>query len=222
MSKTLKDNAGISISGHVLIKDLTTGEIVLDKFNAINYENITFVIANLLSNIDADTPGPNGDGTGYHVFKIAYGNGGTVIDSNGNITYRTVNVDGPTAGLYNQTYEKSCQTIDSSNQTIVVEHGGNPYSDVVITSTLDYAEPSIEEGADEDQLFMDNATNDTETSFIFDEYATNDTETSFIFDELGIKIEEGRFLTHIIFHPIQKSANRRLQVKYTLRIRAGS
>ena len=47
-----------------------------------------------------------------------------------------------------------------------------------------------------------------------------------MFDELGLKgkaatLGAGLLLTHVIFHPVQKSANRLIQVVYTLRIRVG-
>ena len=51
--------------------------------------------------------------------------------------------------------------------------------------------------------------------------ATNQNGT-FIFDELGLYTATGNLLTHIIFHPIQKSANRQIQVIYTVRVRAGA
>jgi hypothetical protein len=50
----------------------------------------------------------------------------------------------------------------------------------------------------------------------------------FVFDEIGLKSKSGNsdtplnagwLLSHIVFHPVQKSANRVIQVKYTLRIR---
>ena len=44
----------------------------------------------------------------------------------------------------------------------------------------------------------------------------------YIFDEIGLINEADKYISHIVFHPIQKSANRKIQVIYTLRIRAGS
>ena len=47
----------------------------------------------------------------------------------------------------------------------------------------------------------------------------------FIFNELGLKSKgiagrnSGYLLSHIVFHPVQKSANRVIQIIYTLRIR---
>jgi hypothetical protein len=58
---------------------------------------------------------------------------------------------------------------------------------------------------------------------VFDNSTTlNDT---FTFDELGIKARAidgtagtGKLLTHVIFHPVQKSLNRLIQIDYTVRI----
>jgi hypothetical protein len=47
---------------------------------------------------------------------------------------------------------------------------------------------------------------------------------AFVFDELGLKGYTaegdglGKLLTHVIFHPVQKSLNRLIQVDYTVRI----
>ena len=47
-----------------------------------------------------------------------------------------------------------------------------------------------------------------------------------LFDELGLKSynpeapDSGMLLTHVVFHPVQKSLNRMIQVDYTVRIQS--
>lgn len=194
MSKQLKDKAGLGVDGHVLIKDAETGEVLLDKHNAINFENFALAVANLL----AGKTNPAND-YGFTIAQMAFGNGGTIIDSTGVVNYKTPNVDDPSGYLYSETYRKD---IDNSegNTSEVIAWENEFYSDVVITATLDYAEPA-------DQLPTDSAVSNNDTDYIF--------------DEIGLVTTEGSFLTHLIFHPIHKSANRKVQVIYTLRIRAG-
>lgn len=191
------DNANLSFNGHVLISDADTGEVLLDKFNAINFENMAVAIANLLAN-------QTDNGDGYYIAKIAFGRGGTVIDSNGNITYKQPKVNGLGGSLYepffgvneDTVFEKEVGSFEISDST------GQPYRDLTSIVTLDYNEPST-------ALAVDNATD-------------FENPESYVFDELALVGDNGNHLTHLIFHPIQKSLNRKLEIRYTLRITAGS
>ena len=194
-NKQIADYATAGIDGHVLVKDYNTGEILLDKHNAINFINMAVALASLLANELDDESNAT-----WNITQIAYGNGGTVIDSSGSVAYRSPDVSVATGDLHNETYRKSVADVDADNKIEVLKYSGKTYADVVVTSTLDYSEP-----ADADTL-------DTAINF----------EDSYVFDEIGLVTDSGHFLTHIVFHPIQKSMNRKIQVIYTLRISAGS
>lgn len=199
MENNLKDNASALVEGHVLIKDTDTGEVLLNKHNAINFTNMALAMARVLGGeVDSES------GLSYVIKKMAFGNGGTLIDGTGTIEYKSTNTDTEAGALYNKTYEKLVDGTDailpSENTTTVQKFDGLVYSDIVITSTLDYTEPAAQET-------VDNSTT-----------LTGD----FAFDEIGLITETGSYISHIIFHPIEKSANRKIQVIYTIRIRAGS
>lgn len=190
------EKSGFGVDGHVLIKDLTTGKIVLDKHNAINFQNVAFAVANLLANKQSLTGG-------YFINKMAFGYGGTTIDGNGNVVYNTPRVDGANGGLYaaspgevvGTNYEKEIDTY-----TIITAEN-QPYTDIAMTVVLDY--------------------NDPITAPEFDTSINFEQASDYVFDELALVTQSGDFLTHLIFHPIQKSQNRKLEITYTLRIRAG-
>ena len=53
---------------------------------------------------------------------------------------------------------------------------------------------------------------------------SNSDEGTYVFDELGLKsysnTGNSKLLTHVIFHPVQKSLNRLIQIDYTVRIQS--
>lgn len=184
------DQIKLHIDGHVLIRDVDTGEVILNRRNAIHNENMSVAIANAMSL-----------GTGL-ISTLALGNGGVVVDGSGNIVYNAVNVTDITDSLHNQTYAKDVSKSIAhapDNHTTSAHTAGTTYSDVVVTCTLEYGEPTGQDPLDD----------------------TANQEGDFVFDEIGLISQQGRLLTHLIFHPVQKSTNRKIQIVYTLRITAG-
>jgi len=186
------DTAKVNMKGHVLIKDKDTGEVILDKWNAIHFENMSLAIAQSLARLS--TTGP--------IYEMAFGNGGSTVSGVGTVTYLTPNTTGATAQLYNQTYAKIVNNqdpndTDPSENFITISHvNGNLFTDIIIQCTLDTGEPS-------GQNALDNTTNVNGT---------------YVFDEIGILDYAGLLLTHIIFSPVEKSTNRSFSITYTIRI----
>jgi hypothetical protein len=191
------ETAGWHFEGHIKIFDPETGEVFQDKRNAIHYENMSVAMVNSLSN----------QGQGW-IYQMAFGSGGTTVDPTGLITYLTPNTVGVNTGLYNQTYAKivdqnATENVDPTRNKMEIRHiSGATYSDIVISCLLDYGEPV-------GQQAFDNSV---------------DMNGSYVFDELGLKSYnpngEGKLLTHVVFHPVQKSLNRLLQVDYTIRVQS--
>lgn len=188
------------IEGFVKISDPASGEVLLDKKNAIHYENISICMAETLSNRTS------AQGGGW-IYEMAFGNGGSSVDPTGVITYLPPNTVGLNADLYNETYFKvvddnsATNTDPINNKMRVIHTAGQPYTDILVTCLLDYGEPA-------GQQAFDNSTN---------------FNGEYVFDELGLKCWNGSatellLITHVIFHPIQKSLNRQIQIDYTLRI----
>jgi hypothetical protein len=189
------------VEGHLKIFDPRSKEVFVDKKNAIHYENMSIALAQSL----ADTT-VGGERIGY-IYAMAFGNGGSSVDPTGVITYLPPNVTGQNADLYNQTYLKvvnqnsPANTDPSSNDLTVLHTAGRVYTDILVSCLLDYGEPP-------GQQAFDNSTN---------------FNGDFVFDELGLKAWEGTgedllLITHVIFHPVQKSLNRQIQIDYTVRI----
>ena len=190
------------IEGFLKIYDPNSLEVFVDKKNAINYETMSEAIADTLSD--------RGRGA---IYQMAFGNGGASVDDTGVITYLPPNTTGQNAALYNETYAKivddnSVQNLDPTRNKMTVNHtSGKLYSDILVQCLLDYGEPA-------GQGAFDNSTA---------------TDSSYIFDELGLLANYGtdtqgnvitRLLTHVIFHPVQKSLNRQIQIDYTVRIQS--
>ena len=108
------------IEGFVKITDPNSGEVLVDKKNAIHYENISIAMAQTLSNRTS------AQGGGW-IYEMAFGNGGSSVDPTGVITYLPPNITGQNADLYNETYAKvvddnSAADVDPANNYMTVIH----------------------------------------------------------------------------------------------------
>ena len=197
MASKPNETSGLRVEGHIKIWDPSSGEIIVNKRNAIHYENFSQALALSVGNQQQ----------GW-ITEMSFGNGGTNVDPTGIITYLPTNTSGSNASLYNQTYYKvvdsnSIYNVDATRNYIEVRHvPGTVYTDVLVSCLLDYGEPSGQTAFDNSTSMADN----------------------FVFDELGLKsyspngVNTGNLLTHVIFHPVQKSLNRLIQIDYTVRI----
>lgn len=190
----------LNIQGHIKIFDPESKEVYVNKRNAIHYENFSIGLAQAMSN----------QGQGF-ISEMCFGNGGSRIDPTGIITYLTPNSVGLNASLYNQTYVKNIDSnsslnLDPNRNFMEVRHiTGTAYTDILVSCLLDFGEPA-------GQQAFDNST---------------DMDSPYVFDELGLRAfsaddvaGNGLLLTHVIFHPVQKSLNRLVQIDYTVRIQS--
>lgn len=191
------ETGGVSLQGHIKIYDPKTNEVFVNKRNAIHYENFSLALTNSIGN----------QGYGF-VSKMSFGNGGSRVDPTGIITYLTPNSIGQNAALYNKTYEKIVDAANSANLDPTRNYmesrhlTGATYSDLLVSCLLDFGEPN-------GQLAFDNSSN---------------LDGQYVFDELGLVGYDATgnelLLTHVVFHPVQKSLNRMIQIDYTVRIQS--
>ena len=186
------------IIGHVLIKDRLSGEILVDQFNAINFEAFSVALA----------AGVAYQPEGY-IHEMVFGNGAAVVTGTGTVAYLPPNVTGLDAQLYNQTFNKVVNNLsplntDPNNNFIRINHRpGTFYTDVIITCLLSENEPVGQEAFD----------------------TATDVNSPYIFNELGLKTkaaaqDAGYLITHLVHNPVQKSLNREIEVVYTIRIQS--
>lgn len=194
----------LNIQGWVCITDAGTGELLVHRKNSIHFENFSEALARSIC------AGPlnasdSASAAGF-IQSLAFGNGGTNVNQSGVIVYKTPNFVGSSANLYSPAYSKIVNqnfaaNPDPVNNRLVINHAlGRAYTDIVVHCQLDYAE--FDQSSSLYAAF-DNAT---------------DANAAFVFDEMAVRAVGGKLLTHVIFHPIQKSANRQLQIEYTIRI----
>lgn len=194
---TKSDQMNVHLEGHLVITEYDRhedmdgpGRVLLNKRNAIHPEHASILIARAIAN--------RTEGSFY---TMNFGTGGATVDPLGYITYATPNTTGA-ADLNNPSYFEVIDDLEGapSGNLMAVRHiNGTLFSDVEIRCIIDKNEP-----------FGQSA---------FDNVGGTDINTSnFVFSEIGLKTEDGLLITHVTFSPVEKSANRIIEVVYTVRV----
>jgi hypothetical protein len=222
------NNVSISIEGHCLITD-DLDRVHLNQCNSIHSSNMSRIIARGLAHED-----------NCGIFKIAFGNGGTTVKS-GVITYEDVNDSEWDAALHNETYYELVNAgtegdIVSTDRTTsgdgCVSLDKDRLSQVVITCTLNKNEPADQTDSDnisQNFKYFDGPDESrpvkkysfyTEDDYVFDEIGlfTTGTDNGYENNAWDGTQEQQRMLTHLIFSPVRKTANRIFNIKYTLTV----
>lgn len=192
----------VVVKGHLNIVD-DLGNVLVDKDNAIHPQNLARIFARALSNE------PN-----YYINRIAFGNGGTIVDAAFTVTYRTPN-DGQApdiatwdSRIYNETYSEiiddGLATLNpllgtdpgSADLNTGVRPGGGavPSSDPI--SVPHVSGPGVrsnELGLTSEVIISATLNGDEPVGqFTTDSLApTQSTESSFVFDEIGLYTSGG-------------------------------
>ena len=196
----LNEEFRISLEGHLKIVEYDDdrnvgyperGRVLLDKRNAIHNEHARILIARAIRDQ------PNGT-----IYRMYFGTGGATIDPLGNIVYAVPNTTGA-ADLNTPVYFEVVDANEGApdgNMMAVRHINGTLFRDVEIRCVLGKNEPF-------GQAAFDNLN------------TTNLNASEFVFDEIGLKTQDRLLITHVVFRPIEKTANRIIEIVYTLRVR---
>ena len=179
------------VKGHVKIVD-DLGNVLLDQDNAIHAQNMARIFARALSHED-----------NFYIRRVAFGNGGTSVDSAFTVTYKTPN-DGQTpdtstwnSRIYNETYSEVIDYSDvlfkqdpgSADLNTGVRSGGGgvPSSDPV--SVQHVSGPGVrsnEIGLISEVIISCTLNGDEPRSQTPNAHTSLGTTSDFVFDEIGL------------------------------------
>lgn len=204
----MQEGFNTKITGEVKILDTLTGEVLIEKKNAIHPQNMATALARGLSN------SPNGQ-----IFKLKLGNQGTYIDSSQQIVFRPPNTTGVSADLYNPTY---VEVVDDSDSIVGVGNSvtftniPNTNNTRVIVTCVVEANEAVNRPTDESNTGSSNNGNqevDPDGTYFFDELGlfTGGLGTPDLLNEANELM-----LSHLVFSPIESTGNRSISIVYSL------
>lgn len=240
--------AGVSVQGFVKIIDNHTKEVLVDTHNDVLYGNISTAIAyslignptGILGYMAFGNGGAYVTGAGAIQYKNSYGGVSSIPKLYEANLYNTIYVRKLTNGT---SLSIPSDNVATNYEDIVADVTLSYNEPPSFSGTQPIRQSAIEQSMLDNSTFIGTPSTTSgvsnTNSFVFNEiglfsgtpdiFASDSTETM---GEVDTFIKQGYssnmidtsklMLTHVIFHPIQKSANRSLQILYTLRIQMGN
>lgn len=213
------DKIQSQVVGQLKIFDKDSGEVLVQKKNAIHPGNMAYVMASALAGKPVDI---NASGDTPSINWMQFGNGGS--NSTTTLSYRSPRVfptyDGEpiissNSALYSPTYEQqTVSTVYYPGQDL----GGGvfvPNNTSKINFTVDMTHSAYATAVGESVPASDSSTDtDAVTAFTFDEIGL----IAGVTDSDLLDKTKSLMLTHVTFHPVLLSANRTIVIDYTVTI----
>lgn len=182
-----------NVKGIIDVFDVTGSRAMVRHVeNDVHPQNMALVIARALAG-----------SSGGEIYSMCLGSGGTHLDAAGNLIFLPSNTLATSANLYEETYSAKINSniVDSvsvpAGNSVIAKQSLPPEITAEITCTL-FLPAGVPAGQAPDDV------------------TTTDSNAPYIFDELGLKTIDGMLLTHAVFSPIEKTANRVFEIKYSL------
>ena len=215
----VKDLIQSQVIGTLKIYDKDSGDILVQKKNAIHPGNMAYVLASALAGKPTSV---NSSGDAPHINWMQFGIGGST--STTTLSYRSPRV--------NSTYDELA--ITASNSSLYVSTYEQLSTSTVYFPGEDMGAGEIVPNNTAKVNFSVNLTHADYATAVSETIPANDASTdasaveAFTFDEIGLLsgvTDSGALdktktlmLTHVTFHPVLLSANRTIVIDYTITI----
>lgn len=210
-----KDEIKSQVVGTLKIYDKESGEVLVQKKNAIHPGNMAYVMASALAGKPTSV---NSSGDAPHINWMQFGKGGST--STTTLSYKSPRV--------NATYDELA--ITASNASLYIPTYEQLTTNVVYFPGEDMGAGELVPNNTAKVKFSVNVDHTAYQAAVGGTIPTNDSLTSpdYTFDEIGLMAgvtnsgaldkTKTLMMTHVTFHPVLLSANRTIVIDYTVTI----
>jgi len=210
-----KDEIKSQVVGTLKIYDKESGEVLVQKKNAIHPGNMAYVMASALAGQPTSV---NSSGDAPHINWMQFGNGGST--STTTLSYKSPRV--------NATYDELA--ITASNASLYIPTYEQLTTNVVYFPGEDMGAGELVPNNTAKVKFSVNVDHTAYQAAVGGTIPTNDSLTNddYTFDEIGLMAgvtnsgaldkTKTLMMTHVTFHPVLLSANRTIVIDYTVTI----